>query len=180
MIPIRTTAPTRYPPFVTWTVIGSVVSRQRRCSFFGADGLRSHFGGAGVGRVRSHCRHFRLHHKPVPAVARHRRSADLLLPLFFEVHAFVFIGLWFLLQILQETIALLEPSEGGVASISPTKAERQESRMTINDIFAVARYIDVNDSEDVLRAIQMTDGDLPLDIILHTPGGLVPAALRIA
>ena len=46
--------------------------------------------------------------------------------------------------------------------------------------FPVARYIDVNDSEDVLRAIQMTDGDLPLDIILHTSGGLVPAALRIA
>jgi membrane associated rhomboid family serine protease len=65
--------------------------------------------------VRSHCRHFGLHHEPVPAVARHRRGADLVLPLSFEVHAFVFIGLWFLLQILQGTIALLEPSEGGVA-----------------------------------------------------------------
>jgi membrane associated rhomboid family serine protease len=39
----------------------------------------------------------------------------LFLPLFFEVHAVVFIGLWFLLQILQGTMALLEPSEGGVA-----------------------------------------------------------------
>ncbi|MFW1396682.1 SDH family Clp fold serine proteinase, partial [Vibrio parahaemolyticus] len=42
------------------------------------------------------------------------------------------------------------------------------------------RYIDVNDSEDVLRAIHMTDDDVPLDIVLHTPGGLVLAALQIA
>jgi membrane associated rhomboid family serine protease len=39
----------------------------------------------------------------------------LFLPLFFEVHAVVFIGLWFLLQILQGTVALLQPTEGGVA-----------------------------------------------------------------
>src|SRR5882724_2022143 len=46
--------------------------------------------------------------------------------------------------------------------------------------FPVVRYIDVNDSEEVLRAIQMTDDDIPLDIILHTPGGPVLAALQIA
>ena len=46
--------------------------------------------------------------------------------------------------------------------------------------FPVMRYIDVNDSEDVLRAIQMTDPDVPLDIVLHTPGGLVLAALQVA
>ena len=44
----------------------------------------------------------------------------------------------------------------------------------------VARYIDINDSEEVLRAIQMTDADVPLDLVLHTPGGLVLAALQIA
>src|SRR3981189_3966992 len=37
--------------------------------------------------------------------------------------------------------------------------------------FPVVRYIDVNDSEDVLRAIQMTGTDVPLDLLLHTPGG---------
>lgn len=42
------------------------------------------------------------------------------------------------------------------------------------------RYIDVQDSEEVLRAIRMTDDDMPLDIVLHTPGGLVLAALQIA
>jgi ATP-dependent protease ClpP protease subunit len=46
--------------------------------------------------------------------------------------------------------------------------------------FPVMRYIDVNDSEEVLRAIQMTDNEVPLDIVLHTPGGLVLAALQIA
>lgn len=46
--------------------------------------------------------------------------------------------------------------------------------------FPVMRYIDINDSEQVLRAIQLTDPRLPLDLILHTPGGLVVAALQIA
>jgi ClpP class serine protease len=55
---------------------------------------------------------------------------------------------------------------------------RQETMRFLG--FPVARYIDINDSEDVLRAIQMTDDDVPLDIILHTPGGLVLAALQIA
>jgi ClpP class serine protease len=44
----------------------------------------------------------------------------------------------------------------------------------------LVRYIDINDSEAVLRAIQMTDDDVPLDLVLHTPGGLVLAALQIA
>ena len=46
--------------------------------------------------------------------------------------------------------------------------------------FPVFRYIDVNDSEEVLRAIYLTDPAVPLDIVLHTPGGLVLAALQIA
>lgn len=46
--------------------------------------------------------------------------------------------------------------------------------------FPVLRYIDVNDSEEVLRAIHLTDPAVPLDIVLHTPGGLVLAALQIA
>ncbi len=46
--------------------------------------------------------------------------------------------------------------------------------------FPVLRYIDVNDSEDVLRAIHLTDASVPIDIVLHTPGGLVLAALQIA
>ncbi|MGE5552536.1 MAG: SDH family Clp fold serine proteinase [Betaproteobacteria bacterium] len=44
----------------------------------------------------------------------------------------------------------------------------------------VFRYIDINDSEEVIRAIHLTDPDVPIDIVLHTPGGLVLAALQIA
>jgi ClpP class serine protease len=55
---------------------------------------------------------------------------------------------------------------------------RQETMRFLG--FPVVRYIDVNDSEEVLRAIQMTDDDVPLDLVLHTPGGLVLAALQIA
>jgi ClpP class serine protease len=55
---------------------------------------------------------------------------------------------------------------------------RQETMRFLG--FPIARYIDINDSEEVLRAIQMTDADVPLDLVLHTPGGLVLAALQIA
>jgi len=44
----------------------------------------------------------------------------------------------------------------------------------------IMRFIDINDSEEVIRAIHLTDKDVPIDIILHTPGGLVLAALQIA
>lgn len=44
----------------------------------------------------------------------------------------------------------------------------------------IMRYIDINNSEAVINAINMTDKDVPIDIILHTPGGLVLAALQIA
>jgi len=46
--------------------------------------------------------------------------------------------------------------------------------------FPVMKFIDINDSEQVIRAIHLTDEDVPIDIILHTPGGLVLAALQIA
>jgi ClpP class serine protease len=197
----------------------------------------------------------------------------LFIPLFFEVHAFVFVGLWFVLQILQGTLELMLPSsQGGVAwwahiggfvagfvlgpilvqpewrypkyypdqghpglrhgrtrlistipwevsmsfgdlvwlffifsAIQPMLQQRMLEAMRVRKIaqleserksrvillvhrqetmrflgFPVARYIDINDSEEVLRAIQMTDEKVPLDLILHTPGGLVLAALQIA
>ncbi len=55
---------------------------------------------------------------------------------------------------------------------------RQETMSVLG--FPVVRYIDVNDSEEVLRAIHLTDSDVPLDLVLHTPGGLVLATTQIA
>ncbi len=46
--------------------------------------------------------------------------------------------------------------------------------------FPMARFIDIHDSEEVLRAIKLTDPKMPIDLILHTPGGLVLAAEQIA
>ncbi|RMH04299.1 MAG: hypothetical protein D6704_11325, partial [Nitrospirae bacterium] len=55
---------------------------------------------------------------------------------------------------------------------------RQETMRLLG--FPVMRYIDIHDSEEVLRAIHMTDPTVPIDLILHTPGGLVLASLQIA
>src|ERR1700731_5334692 len=55
---------------------------------------------------------------------------------------------------------------------------RQETMSLLG--FPMFRYIDINDSEEVLRAIHLTDPEIPLDLILHTPGGLVLAATQIA
>jgi len=42
------------------------------------------------------------------------------------------------------------------------------------------RYISIEDSEEVLRAIRAAPKDKPIDLIIHTPGGLVLAASQIA
>jgi len=55
---------------------------------------------------------------------------------------------------------------------------RQETMSLLG--FPLARYIDIDDAEEVMRAIELTDPEVPLDIVLHTPGGLVLAALQIA
>ena len=55
---------------------------------------------------------------------------------------------------------------------------RQETMSFLG--FPVYKFINIQDSEEILRAIQMTDKDVPIDLILHTPGGLVLASLQIA
>jgi ClpP class serine protease len=44
----------------------------------------------------------------------------------------------------------------------------------------LVRFIDIDDSEQVLRAIRLTPDERPIDLLLHTPGGLVLAAEQIA
>src|SRR2546428_10222885 len=44
----------------------------------------------------------------------------------------------------------------------------------------VSQSITIEDSEAILRAIRLTQPEQPLDLILHTPGGLVLAAEQIA
>ena len=59
-----------------------------------------------------------------------------------------------------------------------TMIHRQEAISLFGIPFT--RYIDIEDSERVLRAIRATPDDVPIDLILHTPGGLVLAATQIA
>ncbi|WP_421654703.1 SDH family Clp fold serine proteinase [Leptothermofonsia sp. ETS-13] len=55
---------------------------------------------------------------------------------------------------------------------------RQESISLLG--IPLSRYITIEDSEQILRAIRLTPPDVPIDLILHTPGGLVLATEQIA
>src|SRR5262249_19424552 len=55
---------------------------------------------------------------------------------------------------------------------------RQETMSILG--FPLLRYIDIQDSEELLRALRLTAEDVPIDIVLHTPGGLALAAEQIA
>lgn len=59
-----------------------------------------------------------------------------------------------------------------------TLVHRQETMRLLG--FPLVRYIDIDDAEEVIRAIQDTDSSTPIDIVLHTPGGMVIAAMQIA
>jgi ClpP class serine protease len=59
-----------------------------------------------------------------------------------------------------------------------TLIHRQETMSLLG--FPVVRYIDIDDAEGVLAAIRETPAGRPIEIILHTPGGLVLAASQIA
>jgi ClpP class serine protease len=96
--------------------------------------------------------------------------------------------LFFMLSALQPLIKqqLLEASRKRLIALIERQRKsrvvllvhRQETMSLLG--FPLLRYIDINDSEEVLRAIHMTDPKIPLDLVLHTPGGLVLAATQIA
>ncbi len=59
-----------------------------------------------------------------------------------------------------------------------TLIHRQEALNLLG--IPLTRFINIEDSEQVLTAIRLTDKDVPIDLILHTPGGLVLASEQIA
>jgi len=75
----------------------------------------------------------------------------------------------------QRLIAAFEKKRGSRVIVL---IHRQETMSLLG--FPIFRYIDIDDSEEVIRAIHMTDPDIPLDLVLHTPGGLVLASYQIA
>ena len=73
---------------------------------------------------------------------------------------------------------LIREIEGQRGSRLITLIHRQEGFGLFG--LAFGRYIDIDDSEQLLKAIRMTPGDMPIDLVLHTPGGLVLASDQIA
>lgn len=96
----------------------------------------------------------------------------------------VFIILATFMPILQQKvlnarrIALMRRLEAKRKSRVITLIHRQEVMKLLG--FPLMRYIDINDSEQILRVIRMTPDDMPIDIVLHTPGGLVLSTEQIA
>ena len=81
-------------------------------------------------------------------------------------------------MIQNERLNFIRKIEAATKSRVVTMIHRQE-RLSLFGI-PFYRYIDIEDSEQVLRAIRMTPPDTPITLILHTPGGLVLAATQIA
>lgn len=78
-------------------------------------------------------------------------------------------------QLRLDLIRSLEKKRG---SRVVTLIHRQEAISFLG--IPIARYINIEDSEEILRVIRLTPQDLPVDLILHTPGGIVLAAEQIA
>ncbi len=102
---------------------------------------------------------------------------------FFDIF-WVFIALsslqpvWQRRQIEYRRVQTLQEFERGRNSRVILLIHRQESLSLLG--IPVSRYITIEDSEQVLRAIRFTPPDVPIDLILHTPGGLVLATEQIA
>lgn len=75
-------------------------------------------------------------------------------------------------------LRLLRDFERKRGSRAITMIHRQEGFSFLG--FPLTRFINIEDSEQVLRAIRLTKDDVPIDLVLHTPGGLVLAAEQIA
>ena len=59
-----------------------------------------------------------------------------------------------------------------------TMIHRQEKASVFG--VSVSPHIDLEDAQTVIAAIKETPEDIPIDFVIHTPGGLVLAAMQIA
>ncbi len=75
----------------------------------------------------------------------------------------------------QKLIAQIEKKRGSRVILL---MHRQETMSLLG--FPIVRYINIEDAEAVIRAIHMTDQNMPIDLVLHTPGGLALASYQIA
>ncbi len=105
----------------------------------------------------------------------------------FDIFSTIFIYIFLLLflwpqikhrMLESERLKLIRKIEEATNSKVVTLIHRQE-RISLFGI-PFYRYIDIEDSEHVLRAVRMTPPNKPITLIVHTPGGLVLAATQIA
>ncbi|HUX86314.1 MAG TPA: hypothetical protein VMW65_04875 [Chloroflexota bacterium] len=81
-------------------------------------------------------------------------------------------------QIIQARLRAIRRIEQRRRSRVITLIHRQEAISVLG--VPVAHFLNIDDSEAVLRAIRLTPPTMPIDLIVHTPGGLQIAAEQIA
>jgi len=84
------------------------------------------------------------------------------------------VGRWYAVRRAQAIRAI----ERSHASRIITMIHRQEKRSFFG--FVVSRHIDMEDAQTIIAAIKDTPDDMPIDLVIHTPGGIVLAAMQIA
>jgi len=104
-------------------------------------------------------------------------------PSFFDIFwlFIIFISLWPIFQqknLQWARLRLIKDIERKRKSRVITMIHRQERLALMG--FPLMRFITIEDSERILRAIRMTPEDMAIDLIVHTPGGLALAATQIA
>jgi ClpP class serine protease len=100
----------------------------------------------------------------------------------------ILLGVVFLLASTLPALAKAARTQARVVKLKSLEQKRQSRAIALihrQEALAFlglpfARSMDVEDSERVLRAIRLTGAEVPIDLILHTPGGLVLAAEQIA
>lgn len=103
---------------------------------------------------------------------------------FFNIFFFILILLFFIWPSIKRRIvqskrlSFIKNVEKDRGSRVVTLIHRQEALSFLG--FPFFRYIDIEDSEKILRAIRFTPEDTPIDLVMHTPGGLVLASEQIA
>jgi ClpP class serine protease len=85
-----------------------------------------------------------------------------------------FMGRWLATRRAQAIRAMEKANSSRVI----TMIHRQEKRSLFG--FSVSRHIDLEDAQTIIAAIKETPIERPIDLVLHTPGGLVLAAMQIA
>jgi ClpP class serine protease len=97
---------------------------------------------------------------------------------FLLLAALVAIPLWRQARRQTERMLIMRRLEKSRGSRVITLIHRQEALSFLGIPFY--RYIDMEDSEQILRAIHLTPDETPIDLIIHSPGGLVLATEQIA